>query len=150
MPWIHLREWTYIITLLDFGISWKWVVSFMLLFLYPRGKNTRYSFDSSLCGIHSPSGRCGEEKNLTPFGNRTPAVQPEAHRYTDWAIPALKPRMLPERGDGKSSKQRLFLLVSCLAYSSTLKMQAIRLLETLMNFYQTIWRYISEDSTHHN
>jgi hypothetical protein len=29
-----------------------------------------------------------KEKCLSPAGNRTPAVQPVAHRYTDWAIPA--------------------------------------------------------------
>jgi hypothetical protein len=37
----------------------------------------------------SRSGRFGEEKNLAPAGNQTPAVQPVARRYTDWAIPAL-------------------------------------------------------------
>jgi hypothetical protein len=29
------------------------------------------------------------EESLAPVGNRIPAVQPVAHRYTDWAIPAL-------------------------------------------------------------
>jgi hypothetical protein len=35
-----------------------------------------------------------------------------------------------------------FLMVSCLSYSSTLKMEAVRSSETLVNFYRTIWRYI--------
>jgi hypothetical protein len=34
-------------------------------------------------GPHSRSGRWGEEKNLTPAGNRTPDVQPETCRYPD-------------------------------------------------------------------
>jgi hypothetical protein len=29
------------------------------------------------------SAPCGEEKNLEPVRNRTPAVKPVAHRYTD-------------------------------------------------------------------
>jgi hypothetical protein len=32
----------------------------------------------------------GEDKNLSPAGNRTPVVQPVARRYTDWAIPTRK------------------------------------------------------------
>jgi hypothetical protein len=30
-----------------------------------------------------------KEKNLSPTRNRTPAVQPVAHRYTDCSIPTL-------------------------------------------------------------
>jgi hypothetical protein len=30
-----------------------------------------------------------KRKSVSPAGNRTPAVQLKAHRYTDWAIPAL-------------------------------------------------------------
>jgi hypothetical protein len=41
-----------------------------------------------LCGPHRRYGRCGEEKKHDLAGNRTPAVQPLAHRYTDWATPA--------------------------------------------------------------
>jgi hypothetical protein len=37
-----------------------------------------------------------------------------------------------------------FVLVSCLAYSSTLKMEAIPL-----DFQQTAWWYILEDKTFH-
>jgi hypothetical protein len=36
-----------------------------------------------LGGPQSRSGRDGEEKNLTPAWNRTPAVQPVSCRYTD-------------------------------------------------------------------
>jgi hypothetical protein len=52
--------------------------------LYPRG---------TASGSHWIRGWVGprvaldteEGKNLTPDGNRTPAVQPAARRYTDWA-----------------------------------------------------------------
>jgi hypothetical protein len=40
-----------------------------------------------LGGSQSQSGRCRKDKNLTPVGIRTPAVQLVARRYTDWAIP---------------------------------------------------------------
>jgi hypothetical protein len=36
-------------------------------------------------GPHSRSGLCGE-KSLAPAKNRTPAVQPAARRYTNWAV----------------------------------------------------------------
>jgi hypothetical protein len=50
----------------------------------PPGKNLQYPLNSA--------GRVSlraEEKNLTPTGNRTPAVQAVARRYTDSAIPDL-------------------------------------------------------------
>jgi hypothetical protein len=34
----------------------------------------------------------------------------------------------------------------CMAYSATLKMEAALSSETSVNLYQTIWRYILEDS----
>jgi hypothetical protein len=43
-----------------------------------------------------------------------------------------------------------FTLVSCSAYSSTLKIEAICSSETSVDFQQTTRRYIPEDSTLHN
>jgi hypothetical protein len=37
------------------------------------------------------------------------------------------------------------MLVSCLAYSSTLKMEATYTSETSVYFQRTTWRYIAED-----
>jgi hypothetical protein len=71
---------------LDLGTSWRWVVSFTALPLYPR-----YPFYRRLDGPQSRSGRYGEVKIFYPTGTRTPTpsiVQPVASRYTDWAIPA--------------------------------------------------------------
>jgi hypothetical protein len=39
------------------------------------------------------------------------------------------------------------MLVSFLAYSSTLKMEATRSSETLVDFQRSTWRYIPEDIT---
>jgi hypothetical protein len=49
----------------------------------PQGNHPRYPLDRRLSGSQSLSGRFGEETNLAPAGNRTPAVQPVARRYTD-------------------------------------------------------------------
>jgi hypothetical protein len=43
-----------------------------------------------------------------------------------------------------------FTLVSCLAYSSTLKMKATFYCETSVDIQRTTPRYISEDITLHN
>jgi hypothetical protein len=42
-----------------------------------------------------------------------------------------------------------FTLVSCLAYSSTLKLEVTRSFETWVDFKRTTWRYISEDRSLH-
>jgi hypothetical protein len=71
------------------GTSWRWVVSFTPLPLYPR-----YPFYRMLGGPQSQSGRYGEVKMFVPTGTRTPAslvVQPVASRYTDWTMPAHTP-----------------------------------------------------------
>jgi hypothetical protein len=43
-----------------------------------RGNSPRHSMNRKFGGSQSRSGRYGEKKNLTPAGNRTPAVQPIA------------------------------------------------------------------------
>jgi hypothetical protein len=43
-----------------------------------------------------------------------------------------------------------FMLVSCLAYSSTLNMEAKYSFETSVDFQRTKWRYIPEDRNLHN
>jgi hypothetical protein len=57
---------------LDLCTSWRWVVSFTPLPLYPRGESPRYPLDRRLRGLQSRSGRRGEEKVLDPTGTRTP------------------------------------------------------------------------------
>jgi hypothetical protein len=48
------------------------------------------------------------------------------------------------------STQHAEQLVSCLAYSSTLKMEAILSSETSVEFYQTARRYASKDRSLHS
>jgi hypothetical protein len=60
---------------LDLGTSWRWVVSFTPLPLYPRGKSPRYPLDRRLGGPQSRSERFGEEKILDLTGARTPTPQ---------------------------------------------------------------------------
>jgi hypothetical protein len=43
-----------------------------------------------------------------------------------------------------------FMLVSCVAYSLTLKMETTCSSETLVEFQWTTWRYIPEDRTLHS
>jgi hypothetical protein len=49
---------------IDLGTSWRSVVSFTPLLLYPRGKSPQYPLDRRLGGPQYRSGRRGGEKNL--------------------------------------------------------------------------------------
>jgi hypothetical protein len=48
---------------------------------------------------------------------------------------------------GRALLAACFLLVSCLAYSLTVKMETICSSETSVDFHRTTWRYIPEDRT---
>jgi hypothetical protein len=52
-----------------------------------RGNRLQYQMYRRLGGTKSRCGRCGEETNLAPAVNQTPAVQPVARRYINWASP---------------------------------------------------------------
>jgi hypothetical protein len=54
------------------------------------------------------------------------------------------------RNQREPESKQSFTLVSCLAYSSTLKMEATCSSETSADFQRTTRRYISEDRTVHN
>jgi hypothetical protein len=69
--------------LFDICTRWRWIFSFTPRSLYARGNRLRYTLYRRLGGPQSRSGRCGEETNLTPAGNQTPAVQPVARCHTD-------------------------------------------------------------------
>jgi hypothetical protein len=72
--------WSIAPRILDLGTSWRWVVSFTPLPLYPQGEIPRHPLDRRLSGPQRRSGRGGEEKNS----------QPVAQHRTGWAITALK------------------------------------------------------------
>jgi hypothetical protein len=59
----------------DLGTSWRWVVSFTPLPLYPRGKSHRYTLDTRLDVPQDRSRRRGEEKILDSTGTRIPTLR---------------------------------------------------------------------------
>jgi hypothetical protein len=59
------------------------VVGFTAWPLYPQGNHSKCPLVKRLGGPQGQSARYGEEKNLAPAKNRTPTLQPIAHRYTD-------------------------------------------------------------------
>jgi hypothetical protein len=76
---------------LDLGTSWKWVVSFTPLPLYPRGKSPRYQFYTRLGRPPAPVWTTWRRENSWPYrdsNSDSSVVQPVASRYTDYTIPA--------------------------------------------------------------
>jgi hypothetical protein len=71
---------------LDLSTSWRWVVNFTPLALYPRGKSPRYPLDRRLGGSQSRSGRYGEVKILDPTGARTRPLCRPAHRQSQYRV----------------------------------------------------------------
>jgi hypothetical protein len=70
-----------------YGVDHRmWVVSFTPQPLYPRGKSPLHPLNSWVLEIVWTL--WSREKSLASIWNRTPAVQPLAHRYIDWAIQA--------------------------------------------------------------
>jgi hypothetical protein len=83
MPWRRMGECRYSSTILDLGTRWRLEVSFTPRPLYLSGNSARCPFDRRLgCYEHY-----AKENILASAGNRTPAFQPVALGYTDWAIP---------------------------------------------------------------
>jgi hypothetical protein len=64
MPKRHMREWRYSSTILDLGIRWRWVVSFMPWLFNPWKSCPPYPLDRWMGGSQSSYGRCGDEKSL--------------------------------------------------------------------------------------
>jgi hypothetical protein len=68
--------------ILDFRTRWRWVVSFTLGPLYPKGKSPLYPLDRRLGGHQSRPERGGEKKNSRHLpGLEPPILQPVAQRY---------------------------------------------------------------------
>jgi hypothetical protein len=104
-----MGEWRYNSTILDLGTRWLWMVSFTHRPLYSRRKTSLYPLDRKLGGPHNRVWTLWRrDKYFAPSGNRTPAAQPVAHRYTDWAIPSLGWIMNDELVEGK-----LFSIFQC-------------------------------------
>ena len=58
--WRHIREWSIAPLILNLGIRWSWVVSFLPRPFYPPGKTPRYRFRGRLGGpmLWSKRKRC--------------------------------------------------------------------------------------------
>jgi hypothetical protein len=72
LPSRRMEECRYSSIILDLGIRWKLVVSFMPPLLYPSGKSHWYPLDRRMGGPQSQSGCCGGNKNLLPL----PGIEP--------------------------------------------------------------------------
>jgi hypothetical protein len=73
-------------TFLSLSTGWRCVVSFTNLPLYSRGNSPRYPVDRRLGGAQNRLGIYGEEKSLTPTGNRIPvplSSSPNPIKYTE-------------------------------------------------------------------
>jgi hypothetical protein len=79
--WKLMEERPFNSTILDLGTRWRWVVSFTPRPLYPGGKSPLYPFYRYLDVVEKRKMSC-------PCRESNRAVHPEAHRYTDWAIPS--------------------------------------------------------------
>jgi len=55
----------------NLGTSWRWVISFTLQPLYFQAKHPPFSLNRRIAGPQGQPGRCGEEKNLGAFENRS-------------------------------------------------------------------------------
>jgi hypothetical protein len=69
-----MREWAYSSTILNFGTSWRRVVSITPLSLYPQGNGPRDRLHRRLCVPQSRSGHYGEDKNLLPSPGNEPRL----------------------------------------------------------------------------
>jgi hypothetical protein len=70
-----MEDWRHSFTILDVAPRWRRVINFTPRPLYPQEKSQRYPLDRRL---HGPQGPCGQDKNISPAGNRSLAVQPVA------------------------------------------------------------------------
>jgi hypothetical protein len=57
-------EWNIDPRILNLSNKWRWLVSFMLRQLHPRGKRSWYPLDTLLGGPQGLSGGCEDDKNL--------------------------------------------------------------------------------------
>jgi hypothetical protein len=78
-----MGEWMLYPRFLDLGTSWRWVVSFTLLPLYPKKKRAPLYSLGRLGGPQSRSGKYGEAKILDHTRTRTP-TPPSSDSSSSW------------------------------------------------------------------
>jgi hypothetical protein len=123
------------------------MVSFTPRSLYPRGKSPWYPLARRLGLPQSRSGRHGEVKILDPIGIRTPTPRSSTRSQSLYRL-SYPGSCCFFTGLHKSTNiirlclSHVFMLVSCLVYSSTLKVKATSSSETSVDFQRTTRRFI--------
>jgi hypothetical protein len=140
-----MGEWRYSSIIFDLDTRWKWVVSFTPRPLYLRWRSPRNAFDRRLGGLQKRSGRCGIEENIVSAGNRTPAAQPVARRFTDWVIPAHFKPMYAMLNSVFCVAQGKYTHRKVIEEKSKLKREAVCSFEMWVKFYQTTRHHVPED-----
>jgi hypothetical protein len=106
----------------DLGTSWRWVVSFTPLPLYPR-----YPLDKKLGGPQSQSGRRGENSCPHRDSNSDPVVvQPVASRYTNYAT-------------GKYAETYIYIGLLHFGLVATMPRKATLTLHSMIHVYLVQW-----------
>jgi hypothetical protein len=94
-----MGEWMYRSTIVYLSTSWRWVISFKPLPLYPWRKNPLYPLDRKFGGPMSTIWRC---EYFLPYqdSNSDPSViQRVANHYTDWTTTThLSGTNVPSKG----------------------------------------------------
>jgi hypothetical protein len=95
-------EWRYSSTSLDLGSTWRWVVRFTPLPIYPRWKSPLYPLDRRLSGPQSRSRHCGEEKILALVG-----IEPRS------STPSLYQLSYPDSLPADNSRGKVMPVIGC-------------------------------------
>jgi hypothetical protein len=88
--------------LLELSTSWRWVVTFMPLLLYPQGKRTWYPLDRRLGWTLQLVWMIWRNEKLWPYQNSNPnpsVVQPTGSRYAENTIDKKKLHGLSPRAN---------------------------------------------------
>jgi hypothetical protein len=124
------------------------VVSFTTSPLYPEEKALRTYWIGGCAGPRAGLEGVEKRKNLFPLPLIEPQpVQSVAHRIKRQAFvkKSDSDQLNYESVSFRTLLAACFMLVSCLAYPSSPKMDAIYSFETLVELHWTTWRYILEN-----
>jgi hypothetical protein len=83
-PWRRIRDDGTAPHIFSLGTIWRWVASFTLQSLYPRGKMSRFSLVMILGEPTFGLNVVAKRKSHAPAGNETPVVQTVADHQTNW------------------------------------------------------------------
>jgi hypothetical protein len=171
-------EWRHSSTILGLGTKWCWVISFTAQSLYPQGKvpGTLWiggwvGFTADLDAKVSYLLTCNSVIWRKPtfrsnISSSFSGSKSKSSKKATWSRQQTFHPLFPPRNTSNPHTRLLwhpthfsahcalhgsacFILVSRLAYSSTLEMEAICSSERWVHFHRTTKRYIPEDTTLH-